>query len=184
MADDHCWIYRLTARDLEELGAALATTEQNMADLRGITPATFPLPSLSRKLAALQRDIVEGRGFILIKGIPIEKYDRFEAAALYWGIGQHFGTPVSQNADGHLLGHVKNRGYAHDDSRWRAYQTKEGLRYHTDSCEIVGLFCQQPAKTGRLSSIASAGTVHNAIRDSRPDLLETLYRPYPISRVG
>lgn len=178
------WIYRLTERDIAELDHALERVERTEDDLRAITRASFHLPALSKTLDALQRDVIDGHGFVLIKGIPIEKYDTFEAAAVYWGIGRHFGTPVSQNAAGHLLGRVKDIGVARNDPRWRAYQTNEGLRYHTDSCDIVGLFCRRAAKSGGLSSIASSGAVHNAIRDSRPDLLEVLYQPFPISRVG
>jgi hypothetical protein len=181
---DSGWIYRLTDRDIEEIDAALANIPHGGSDLQAIGPATFPLPALSKRLAALQRDVVEGRGFALVKGVPIERYDRREAAALYWGIGQHLGTPVSQNAAGHLLGHVKDMGYAKGDPRWRGYQTSEALRYHTDSCDIVGLMCLRMAKSGGLSSIASAGAIHNAMLESCPELLEELYQPFHVSRIG
>lgn len=182
--NNSAWVCHLSDSDIAEIDDALKSLPGDISDLLAINSSRFPLPELSNKLHGLQRDVVEGRGFVLIKGIPIERYSRFEAAALYWGIGQYFGTPVSQNAAGHLLGHVKDLGYAKDDSRRRGYQTSEALRYHTDGCDIVGLMCLQGAKSGGLSSIASAGATHNAIRETRPDLLNVLYQPFHVSRVG
>lgn len=182
--NDDAWVYLLTGSDIAEINDALKSLPRDVSDLRTINRSQFPLPDLSKKFRELQRNVVEGRGFVLIKGIPIERYSHFEAAALYWGIGQYFGTPVSQNASGHLLGHVKDLGYAKDDSRRRGYQTSEALRYHTDGCDIVGLMCLRGAKSGGLSSIVSAGAIHNAIREMRPDLLDVLYQPFHVSRVG
>lgn len=181
---DTRWIFRLDEGDIAELLAAVRNLPRDDADLRKTDRSDFPLPELGPRLTALQREIVEGRGFVLIKGIPLERFHAFEAAALYWGIGLYFGVPVSQNADGHLLGHVKDAGYAPGDPRRRGYQTPEALRHHTDSCDIVGLMCLRGAKSGGLSSITSAGAVHNAMLQARPDLLEVLYRPFHISRIG
>lgn len=182
-AENEKWVYRLKTNDLAELHAAVKGISPN-TDLRSVGTCQFPLPKLANRLLELQREIVDGRGFVLIKGIPVERYDRFETAALYWGIGQYFGTPVSQNADGHLLGHVKDLGHPKNDPRHRGYQTREPLRYHTDSCDIVGLMCLRHARSGGLSSIVSAGAVHNAILETRPDLLDVLYEPFHISRIG
>ncbi len=184
MADDTSWTYRLTDSDNAEIEAAVKGLPTSAMDLQTIGLSEFPLPRLSKQLRALQHEIVEGRGFAFIKGLPIERYNHFEAAVLYWGIGQYFGTPVSQNANGHLLGHVTDLGYAADDSRRRGYQTREALRYHTDGCDIVGLMCLRHAKSGGLSGIVSAGAIHNAIGETRPDLLKVLYQPFYISRIG
>ncbi len=178
------WIYHLTDNDIAEIDAAIRALPKATDDLQTIGPAEFPLPSLSLRLRALQSEVVNGRGFAFIKGFPVEQYDRFKAAAAYWGIGQHFGTPVSQNAAGHLLGHVKDLGYDENDPRRRGYQTRESLRFHTDACDIVGLMCLRHAKSGGLSRIVSAGAIHNAILASRPELLEILYQPFYISRIS
>lgn len=182
--EDDSWIYRLSEADIQEIDSALETLPTALADLRHFDIKTFPLPNLSSRLYALQHDIVEGRGFVLIKGMPIYRYTLFQAAAAYWLIGRHFGEPVSQNAEGHLLGHVRDQRAATGNPSRRAYQTSEALRFHTDSCDIVGLFCRHAAAQGGLSRIASAGAVHNAIRDTRPDLLGALYQPFAVSRIG
>ena len=144
------WVYQFTFDDIKELDAALEKLPPNISDLRKITTVAYPLPTLSAKFSKLQRDIIDGLGLVLIKGIPIDHYSPLEAAALYWMIGQHFGDPVSQNSAGHLLGHVKDVENSNGKPNQRAYQTN----------------------------------VHNAILDNRPDLLEILYKPFAISRIG
>jgi hypothetical protein len=181
---DMSWVYQLSKQEVEEIDRALTAMNREAIGPGQLGPSMFPLPELGRRLIALQNEVVDGRGFVLIKGIPVQRYDRRDAAAVFWGVGQYFGTPVSQNAGGHLLGHVTDLGYPLNDSRRRGYQTREGLRYHTDGCDVVGLMCLRRAKTGGLSSICSATAIHNAILESRPDLLEVLYQPFHISRIG
>ena len=88
LGQDESWIYRLSADDILELESALHELPAELDDLRAVTRATFPLPALSAKLAGLQREVIEGRGFVLLKGLPLERYSRHEAATLYWAIGQ------------------------------------------------------------------------------------------------
>ena len=167
------WIHRLTTAEAGELEAAAEETARRGLPLMEIGRDDFALPTLGPILARIQGDIVEGRGFVLIQGVPIEGRRREIAARMYWGIGAHLGDAVSQNAKGHLLGHIKDLGLAEGPSR-RPYQTTIELAYHTDSCDIVGLMCLACAKTGGLSSIASAGAVYNTLLAERPDLLEAL----------
>ena len=173
MRQSEDWIHRLTALEAGELEAAAEETERRGLPLMEIGRDDFVLPTLGPALARIQGDIVDGRGFVLIQGVPITGRRREIAARMYWGIGAHLGDAVSQNAKGHVLGHVKDLGLAEGPSR-RPYQTTIELDYHTDSCDIVGLMCLRHAKSGGLSSIASAGAVYNALLADRPDLVEAL----------
>jgi len=82
-----------------------------------------------------------------------------------------------QNAQGHLLGHVRDLGYSSDDPNIRIYQTHERQTHHTDSCDIVGLLCLRTAKSGGLSSLVSSTTIFNEMHRRRPDLLRVLMEP-------
>ena len=53
---------------------------------------------------------MDGQGFILIEGLPVESWEVEKSAALYLAIGTHFGNTLSQNGKGHVLGHVKDLG--------------------------------------------------------------------------
>ena len=66
----------------------------------------------------------------------------------------------------------------------RIYQTNERQGYHTDSCDVVGLLCLQPAKEGGLSSLVSSVTLYNELRRRRPDLLPCLFEPIETDRRG
>lgn len=67
---------------------------------------------------------MEGKGFILLKGIPVEAWGLQKCATAYMGLGTYLGYFVSQNSRGHVLGHVKDVG---DDptqiDRVRIYRT-------------------------------------------------------------
>ncbi len=96
----------------------------------------------------------------MIRGLPVERWSRREAAIAF-SIGTHLGNARSQNAAGHVLGHVKDLGLSSNDPNIRIYQTRERQTYHTDSCDVVGLLCLQPAKAGGLSSLVSSVTIFN-----------------------
>ena len=113
------WSYQLSEAEVEELDHALAlihplnATEEQLLNGEGIleiTPQNFSLPTLGPKLRQLREQIVNGRGFHVIKGVPVWRYSKWQCAAAFYGLGCYLGDAVSQNATGHLLGHVKDTG--------------------------------------------------------------------------
>ena len=181
MAAQGGWDYRLSAAEVAEVDAAVAAIDRPLIE---VDREAFPLPALGPKLARLRRELLEGRGFFLLRGLPVRRMGREEAVAAFWGIGAHFGSARSQNAKGHLMGHVKDLGLRSDDPNVRVYQTSERQQFHTDSVDIVALMCLQPARSGGLSSIVSSVAVHNEIARRRPDLAAELYEPFFTDRRG
>jgi hypothetical protein len=178
------WIYRLSNTEIGEIDAAVAAVRGRGLELAEITRADFPLPSFGGVLDRLRDEILNGRGFVLIRGLPVEGRPIEQNAAAYCGIGSYFGNPRSQNAKGHLLGHVRDLGLATSDPNVRTYQTTERQHFHTDSCDIVGLLCLKTAKRGGLSSITSSMAIYNGMAKTRPDLLRRLFQPFPTDRRG
>lgn len=178
------WMFRLEQSDLGEIDLAIKAFAESGMDLAAISPQSFPLPSLGPRLKAVLRELLEGRGFVLIRGLEVERYTRAEVAAAYMGIGSYFGRPRSQNAKGHLLGHVKDLGYSVADPGVRYYQTSRKLDYHTDSVDIVGLLCLKTAKAGGQSFIASSTTCYNEFLERRPELVARLFDAFPTDRRG
>jgi hypothetical protein len=77
-------------------------------------------------------------GFILVRGIPVDRYDDDDVNSIYWGLGLHMGKPVRQNPQGDLIGRVMNVGDL-DDRQTRVYETNAYLPYHTDPTDVVGI---------------------------------------------
>ena len=184
LAQSTSWIETLAASEIAEIDAAIATFRASGLPLQSISEQAFPLPALKPRLKALLRELLEGRGFFMLRGLPVERYDIETAAIAYLGIGRHFGSLRSSNAKGHLLGHVKDVGADIKDGNTRFYQTNRRLEYHTDSADIVGLLCLQTAKSGGESFIASSMTVYNEILKRRPDLLPAAFLPFATDRRG
>ena len=142
------------------------------------------LKTLGPRLQQMLDEVLKGRGFVLIKGLPVERWTRQRAAEAFLLIGAQLGNLRMQNADGHLLGHVRDLGRSSDDPNTRIYQTRERQTHHTDSCDVVGLMCLQTAKSGGLSSLVSSTTIFNELRRRRPDLLSVLMEPIETDRRG
>ncbi len=175
------WIHILNEAQIAEIRDAVARVRVPLGEL---TPAAFPLPSLGPFLRRVLAELLEGRGFVLLRGLPVERWSREEQALAYLGIGAWLGRFRSQNAKGHLLGHVKDLGLDIRNPDVRYYQTNRALEYHTDSVDVVGLLCLQTAKAGGASYLASSMTVFNEILRRRPELIPALFEPFPTDRRG
>jgi hypothetical protein len=178
------WTYRLSPSELAEIDTAANAVRGRDLDIAQITRTDFPLPTLGPVLDRLRGEVLNGRGFVLIRGLPVEGRPIEDNAAAYWGIGTYFGNARSQNAKGHVLGHVRDLGLSTTDPNVRIYQTTERQNYHTDSCDIVALLCLKTSKSGGLSSLVSSMSIYNTMAARHPDLLQRLLRPMPTDRRG
>jgi hypothetical protein len=178
------WVIRLTPTHRAEIDAAIRGFRSAGLSLATIAADQFSLPTLGAVLHTVLDELLEGRGFVLLRGFEVARYPREAQAIAFMGLGSHLGVPRSQNAKGHLLGHVKDLGLDVTDPNVRYYQTHRKLEYHTDSCDIVGLLCLKTAKAGGESFIVSSMTLYNEVRRRRPDLLPALFQPYPTDRRG
>ena len=142
------------------------------------------LPALEERLAALRRTLISGRGFELIRGLPVADLSEGQAAAIFIAIGAHLGSARSQNAAGHLLGHVRNVGLDVTDPTVRIYQTDRRQTFHTDSTDAVGLLCLEEAAEGGESLLVSAPAIYNEMLDRDPDLAAALFEPVATDRRG
>ncbi len=178
------WIEQLSETEIAEIERATKRLAEAQVEIPAIRKNDFPLPALRPRLRRMLDEVLNGRGFVLLRGLPVEHWSKLEAAIAFFGLGSHLGAARSQNAQGHALGHVKDQGLSSRDPNIRIYQTHERQTYHTDSCDIVALLCLQPAKAGGLSSLVSSVTIFNEMRRRRPDLVATLFEPIETDRRG
>jgi Taurine catabolism dioxygenase TauD, TfdA family len=178
------WVRPLTEAEIAELGAAVARLDATGIDIAAIGPTDLRVPGLKPLVEDIRQAVLHGRGFILVRGMPVERWSIRQCAIAYFGLGTMLGEPVSQNAMGHILGHVKDIGADYARPTHRGYQTAARLPYHCDSSDIVGLLCLKPAKAGGKSSLVSSWALYNEMLRRHPALLPELLKPVYRDRRG
>lgn len=180
VSDPELYTEHLSEAELAELETALRHAEAQSTNLLEITAEDFPLPTLSSRLKEIERELIDGRGFVLIRGLPRDKYNNDEMCMLYWGIGMHLGQPWPQNKYGHMLGDVTDQGKAMDDPTARGNELGGiPLEFHSDGSDLVGLLCLQKAKEGGTSAVCNALAIHNDLVRETPELAAELYNAQP-----
>jgi len=178
------WLYQLTVEDVRDVESAATHFQSLGIDVGEISRETFPLATFGAHIAGLKQTLLSGVGLEVLRGLPIENYSQAFCATIFCGIGAHIGSTRSQNADGHILGHVRDIGADANDPNSRIYQTCERQTFHTDSADVVGLLCIREAKEGGKSLLVSAETIYNRMKQECPDLLEKLFDPIATDRRG
>jgi hypothetical protein len=157
------WTYELNAKERD----AIIQAARGDVDLSGFGPA----------ITAWTAELAEGRGFVLVRNFPVDELDDESTERAYFALGRQLGRPVSQDAQGSLLGHVRDRGVPRTSPAIRRYATNERQDFHTDGADIIGLLCLRRARRGGESRIASAAAVYNEILRRDPNAIEVLYAP-------
>jgi len=176
------WIHVLEKDEIADLQRAIRAVRSAGTDMYEVTAECFPLPILSRRFAAISRDLEYGCVVANIRGIPTDTFSMDDLRWVLWGIGAHLGTAVSQNKQGEFFAEVRDYGEQLGRPDSRGYRTASSLRFHTDRCDVVALLCARQCREGGDSRIVSTPAIHNAMLERRPDLLEELFGAYHHSR--
>jgi len=181
-ATPDAYSFTLTDAHLAAFDAAIAANRRAGRNTEDLTARDFALDSIAGDVAAWRDEVLRGRGFLLLRELPRDRYTTDDLGMLFFGLGTHFGRAVSQSSMGDRLGHVVDVGGK--DRRERAYRNSRELTLHTDRADIVGMLCIRKATEGGRSGYASAHTIYNEILASRPELLEPLFAGFPYHRRG
>ncbi|MCO6414938.1 TauD/TfdA family dioxygenase [Siccirubricoccus sp. KC 17139] len=137
------------------------------AELAAALAEPDPAARLAPLLGPVAERLEHGRGFVLLRGLPLEKLAAPEAALL--ALGQGLGTPLPQDATGRLVGMLAGPGAASGGP----------ARFHADPADAVALLCLQQAREGGEVTLVSAPALHNALMKSDRAALATLHQPFP-----
>jgi hypothetical protein len=174
---DDSWRESLAADDVDALSAALAHARAAGKPLGALTASDFPLPTLATRIGRWRDELSHGRGFLVVRGVPVDRWSQTDAEIFFWCFGLHLGIPGAQNPQGDLLGHVRDERAAVDDVTIRAYRTRANIDFHCDLADVVGLLCLRGAKQGGRSRIVSSVTVFNELLEREPQLSQRLFEP-------
>src|SRR5262245_61366514 len=79
------WIVRLTPAEIAELERAADAATARGLGLDAVRREDFPLPTLARTIAGWSRELAVGRGFLLLRGLPVHRWGEARASLVYWG---------------------------------------------------------------------------------------------------
>src|SRR5207248_8800571 len=163
--------FDLTRRHAAALEELVDGFHKQRLGLGQIQPEHCRNPALDADLTRVFDEIQEGRGIVIIRGIPVAGYSDDDVSAMFWAFGAHFGRGVSQGARGDLLGLVRDETLPGEPESARGYTSRRELSLHVALVQIVGLMCVRQARSSGASQYASRLAVYEEIRARRPDLL-------------
>lgn len=179
---DQGWIYGLddrARRDLTEAVRAAHDPDKALLDYRR---DDFDLGSAWPVIAAALREIRDGTGFAVLRGLPRDGLSQAEFERLTWAIGLHTGVARPQGKASQYLSAVRDAGTVYRTGKGRGYSSSSDLDFHTDSADIALLTCYNVARSGGMSMVSSSVTAHEIMLAERPDLAEQLHQAHYFSR--
>jgi hypothetical protein len=182
LQDPSGWREELSLEDIAEIDHAIAVARKTGRPLGALTKNDFPLPTLASRIDRWRREVGDGRGFQVIRGVPVWRWPQSDSELFFWCLGQHLGIPGAQNPQADLLGHVRDTGESPD--RVRHYRTRVNINFHCDAADVVGLLCLRQARDGGRSRIVSSVSVYNELLRRRPELVDRLYEPFMMDTKG
>lgn len=187
VGQERAWTAQLPPEWLDSARAMLAGLENHPG--QPVTALPIPPWNAQGDWQSLRATLDQGRGFVVLDRIPVDRCSPSEAQALFWLLGNRFGLPTTQDVAGTLLFDVKDKGY--DVTRGARFSgTTAESSFHTDNAfgrvvpDLVALLCLRPAVKGGESQLISAVTLHNCLLSRHADLLPCLYRPFFFDRRG
>jgi len=134
-------------------------------------------------LVGLSRELHFGRGFFVLRTIPVDSYSRSDNILIYAGISSHVaGKRGLQDTGGGVLNHIKDLTNTQlAKSIGGPAYTSVAQVFHTDpGADIVSLMALDAAAEGGRSRISSSWRVYNELAGTRPDLIKTLAEPWAV----
>ncbi len=176
LADGDAIRFEFGDAHLRALDTALGGLRRRRLRQPHFDAADFDLAEMAEEIRALRDEVLHGRGIVIARGFPVDRYDLEDIEDLFYGFGCHLGRAVSQSRMGDRLGHVTN--VSGPDAAERGYRSSKELSLHTDNDDIVAMLCLQPAASGGVNRFVSAPAVHATLAHEIPHLLAPLYRGY------
>jgi len=137
------WIHHLNDAQIDELEQVGRRFVADDPDLRTVTAAEYPLPVTAGAITEFGRAMDTGRGFVLVRGLRMDRYDDALAAAIFYLMGLHLGVPMRQNELGDLVDHVlATSDKTLQDRTALPSRVRDRLPFHSDSSDLAPLLLE------------------------------------------
>ncbi|TVY26050.1 Taurine hydroxylase-like protein, partial [Lachnellula hyalina] len=172
------YIYNLTSAEIAEIDAAAKSFQKLALPLSAIEQSNFPLPQLGPTLRGIAKNLYQGTGLNLLRGFPIQKYEKEEQIIIFLGINAWVADTRLDQGIGRGICHIKSINHIDASQRGKIFvsaQNNDAQMYHSDAgSEIVGLMALNIPNSGGESTVASTWQVYNHLAEYRPDILRLL----------
>ncbi len=171
------WNYHLTPAELDEIETAVQA-------IRAGQHQSVEFTQLRQTLAAVSEELEQGKGTVLLKGFPVDRYPEAELTKVYLLLCHQMGIPVRQSGENW---DSPDRGKtqfvtsirAEANSSKNGKQSTDAYGYHTDRYDILSLLCVRQARIGGENRLASAVTICTKMLQSHPEIAEGLFQGMP-----
>jgi len=85
------WRVRLDDAQVDEIERAMSALRSVGRPTGELTAKDFPLPGLEAEIRLWRDELATGRGFLVVSGVPVERWSQAEAERFFWCLGLHVG---------------------------------------------------------------------------------------------
>ncbi|WVQ94094.1 hypothetical protein IAU59_001172 [Kwoniella sp. CBS 9459] len=174
------FLYRFTEEDVSLLNRAYEHFVSLSLHNNKIDRTTFPIPSdsgLFEALAKASQEIKTGLGFRVLRGLPVDDWERKKQIVIFAGISAYIGTRRIKQGTQNIV-HLRDITNLEVDKRPVISvkgQTSGNQVFHNDgSAGIVGLITLGVAEKGGLSQLSSVAATYNDLAANRRDILREI----------
>ena len=185
LAGETALFYTLPDAALAEIETGLAFAHANGLTVDTVEQQDFRLPSFARDVPELRARLDAGRGFFVMRGLDPDRLTEADAEIAAWVLCNYLGQPIRQGiGQDRRFFTVADKGAANTDPTRVGASSKRSAKHSDNGCLeprppcYLALYCFRSAAEGGDSTLISARTVHDTVKDERPDLLALLFETY------
>src|SRR5262245_25148881 len=104
------WTFSLTPAMTREIDSALAAFKGRGLAWTKMRREDFAMPQTAELLHEISTTLETGRGLARLSGLRVAAYAEEDLKAIWYGIGLHLGTPVSQSHSGLRMKTIRDEG--------------------------------------------------------------------------
>jgi hypothetical protein len=186
IAKEQDWQWQLSNAEIAALRTAVTAARVQALHPPFPSGGLFTQPELMPMFSWIALQLSQGPGFVRICGCPTEM-PADDLKRLFWGLCATLGDPLHQTVSGEFLGEIRDEtgtgtplAYqkSGETSSRNISRSTAALRFHTDRCDVLSLFCTSSPAIGGDTKILSSLALRNEIARRRPDFLRILEGPF------